>query len=87
MSNYRDDTKHITVYVTKYALGQGIITEQVKVCEGHAGMVRAVEGGAHYYKDEWFLTLDEAKKNAEERRIAKSASLREHTQKLEKLTF
>lgn len=41
----------------------------------------------YFHKGEWFLTEDEAKTDAENRRKKKIASLKKQIEKLEKLKF
>lgn len=88
------------VYVTKYALTQGVFTvEAVPRGSGstgdsswetavYASTIGVVSYGTLYILGtEAFFTEEEAKQNAEKRRQVKIAALKKQITKLEKLTF
>lgn len=75
-----------TVYITKYALSDGIKKINAKVASGYCisndyGILQS------FYKDEFHLTEEQALANAELRRNKKIASLKKQIEKLEKMTF
>ena len=76
-----------TVFVTKYALTEGILKMLVTKEERRKNMVRVVERSEYYHKDEWFLTLPEAQAYAEKRRDRKRKSLEKQINKLESLDY
>ena len=75
------------VWITKYALSQGIFA-----VEGDPvgdGLFRPAGEWHHYHGEgkEWHRTLESAVARAEEMRKAKIASLAKQIRKLDKLTF
>lgn len=80
----------ITVWITKYALTTGIMTEQVEEPTTHApNMVcaRAMGFSAYFHGKDWHRTKGGAVLRAEEMREAKLVSLRKQITKMEKLTW
>lgn len=80
------------VWVTKYALSDGIkkcALSERKDDSGYAWVEwpGGFTGTMMFTKTEWFETEAAAMENAEQRRIAKIASLRKQISKLEKLSF
>jgi hypothetical protein len=77
------------VYVTKYALANGIQRREVRDCfDISPDMVEDCEyTQCYYHGDDWHHTLPEAQAKAESMRQKKIASLRKQIAKLEKLTF
>lgn len=75
-----------TVYITKYALSDGIKKVDAKVAADHCtsndyGILQM------FFKDEFHLTEEQALANAELRRDKKIVSLKKQIEKLEKMTF
>jgi len=80
------------VYITKYALTEGIIELQdVESPKEFPTMIvdrRKEAGGWHsYHKPHWHENEREAIARAEEMRVAKIRSLRKQLSKLEKMKF
>jgi len=80
-----------TVYVTKYALSEGIICSDV-IRDYGRGMLALRQqglpsGSSIYTQKDWAPTATAALARAEEIRVAKIASLKKQIAKLEKLTF
>lgn len=75
------------VFITKYALTQGIFEIDAKDHGG--GMISMVDAQypTNYHKPDWHLTYEEALADARTRRNAKIASLEKQIAKLEELTF
>ena len=76
------------VYITRHALTAGILERDAKVEESVGGTILAfVKGNYNSYRvgTDAFLNLDNAKKNAEERRLKKIESLKKQIKKLELL--
>lgn len=73
------------VFVTRYCLTLGIKEIDVERSIGSPNIVKC--GYSCYHKNEWFLTLEEAIKNACERRDRKLKSLKASIGKLENLHF
>lgn len=83
--------EHITAWVTKYALTEGIEVVDAEVCHDiHSGMISYGNCGymvqSAHGKD-WHRTPEAALARAEEMRKAKIASLRKSIEKMERLTF
>lgn len=78
------------VWITKYALTQGIIEKEAELCESYDGMIR-VSGKFSYYLHgegkEWHRTKESAIARAEEMRQKKIESLKKQIQKLEEMHF
>lgn len=80
--------KTIIAYISKYALTTGVVKREVRMSRSAPDM--AVTLGNYtqcFHKGEWFLTEDEAKADAENRRKKKIVSLKKQIEKLEKLKF
>jgi hypothetical protein len=77
-----------TAYITKYALTDAIIVCHTGYFDKHKGYMcqhSPREMYAYYSKSEAWRTLEEAKADAENRRLRKIASLKKQLAKLEKL--
>lgn len=77
------------VYITKYALTQGIL-EQEAVLRGESNTTIVVPSTyypATYHKPYWYTDKEDAIKHAESMRIKKIASLKRSLNKYEKLKF
>ena len=76
------------VWITKYALTDGIIEEEAKLCS--EDMIK-VEGRyfSYFHSEgkEWHRTEEAAKARAEEMRKKKIASLQKQLKKYEKMRF
>lgn len=81
------------VFITKYALTQGIIEKETEITIYKSPIEEPIECACI---EEWpgytigkeaFYTLEEAVKKAEEMRKKKIASLRKQIEKLEKMDF
>lgn len=79
----------IEVYITKYALTNGIEKKMARVCKGNHKMIKidAAGLGEYYYNNDWHLTLGDAQRRAEEMRSKKIASLKKSMLRLEKMNF
>lgn len=76
------------VYITKYVLTSGILEKEARINEYPDSKPRAFVNGdysSYGIGTEAFYTLDEAKKNAEKRRMRKIESLKKQIKKLENL--
>lgn len=75
------------VYVTKYALTQGI--KEVAVKETHVGgMVQdAYDRLTYFHKGEYFFTMKEAIQKAEDMRLKKIGSLEKQLKKFKDMNF
>jgi glutamyl-tRNA reductase len=71
----------ITVYISKYALTEGIFEKEGDISDDFPELF------LWYKKGEWHHTLEEAQAKAEQMRIKKIASLQKQLAKLEKLSF
>lgn len=76
----------IKVYITKYALTQGIQEEEADTIH-HTDTMVSVGGWTYYHGNDWHLELDAAKQRAEQMRINKIESVRKSLKKLENMTF
>jgi hypothetical protein len=83
------------VWITKYALTEGIIETEARRCEGQGirpGQMIELEStryepcGAYYHRPEWHETRRGAVERAEQMRQKKIASLRKQLAKLEAKT-
>ena len=74
------------IYVTKYALTDGITEREAEV-KGDMAMWRGKHLYAYARKGEWFPTVEEAIADAEKRRLSKIASHEKSIERLRKLTF
>lgn len=81
------EPNQIKIYITKYALTQGILEKDAKIVE--PGMVVVNDGVAssYYHGDDWHETLDDAKERAEQMRRKKVESLKKQLARVEALTF
>lgn len=81
----------ITVWITKYALTTGIMTEQVEdpAQDYSPNMVcaKAIGLSAYFHGKDWHRTREAAVARAEEMRKTKLVSLRMQIAKLENKTF
>jgi hypothetical protein len=87
----------VKVWITKYALTKGIVEAEATGRDEYPNMVTVSNkpydsiykpyGRIYYHKPDWHLSLEDAKKRAEEMRVKRIASLRKSIQKLEKLSF
>ena len=78
------------VYVTKYALTQGILTfENVERCDGTNPRMIAVRGRfpQYFHNDDWHTDLGAAMARAEKMRAAKLASIEKQAARIRKLKF
>jgi hypothetical protein len=76
------------VFITKYALSTGIIEKDADPCKTCPDMIE-VRDSFHWYahKGEWFLTREDAIKDANSRRAKKITSVKKQLAKLESMTF
>lgn len=80
----------IEVWITKYALTEGIQKAQASVCGNNGRLVRAVQSGGttgFFHGEDWHRTETAARERAEEMRAAKIKSLETQLAKLRALTF
>ena len=75
----------IYVYVTKYALTQGVLRKKVRTLHSEEYVV--VDTFEGYHKPFWHETREGAEKHAESVRIKKIASLKKQLDKMESLSF
>lgn len=76
------------VWITKYALTQGIFEQKAELCE--EGMIEVKAEHTTYYHGEgkdWHRTKESAVKRAEEMRQKKIASLKKQIERLEEMRF
>ena len=76
----------LTVYITKYALTEGILEKEAKPC-GNASMVQVGPSYFHGEGKDWHRTRESAVKKAEAMRLKKIESLKRSIAKLEKMTW
>lgn len=79
-----------TVFVTKFALTKGVfeITAQVNIKENYAvGKLPGSTYDSYYHKSDYFDTMEDAIKNANDRITKKIKSLKIQIEKLEKKKF
>ena len=76
------------VFISKYALTQGIFEVEVDECEGVPGMVadRSLFV-SHYRRPDWHLTREEAVDRARVMQATKLGALRRQMRKIEALMF
>ena len=79
-----------TVWVSKYALTEGVRAWRVRDC-GH-GMVQTIKddgspGWGYFHKGDWHETREEAAVKAEQIRLRKIISVKKQLAKLEALSF
>lgn len=77
------------VYITKYALTQGIFKRDAEICEDINTKMISVIGNIqeYYHKPYWHETLGAAREHAESMRLKRIQSLHKQIQKLIKMTF
>ena len=82
------------VFITKYALTQGILEMDGEICEETPSMVVVKAKGILYCNDyfhgeggQWHCTLEAAQRKAEEMSKKKIVALKKQIGKLEKLNF
>lgn len=76
------------VWITKYALTQGIIEEEVEKCDSNMIVVeKKYPEFYHGQGREWHLDKESAIKKAEQMRQKKINSLKRRIDKLEKMKF
>lgn len=78
------------VWITKYALTQGIIEKEARECKGFDGMIQTEEKYPAYFRGEgkdWHRTKESAIKRAEDMRQKKIESLKKQIKKLEEMKF
>lgn len=80
------------VWITKYALTQGIDEVEAEICDSNMIKVKARGTGCidEYYHGkgkEWHLDRESAVKKAEEMKLKKIASLEKQIKKLKELKF
>lgn len=84
---------HMKVYVTKYALTEGIKEMEVEECEASPRMVRSVNPdrifGIYFHGEgrEWHKTVESAVAKAELMRLKKIQVLKKSLLKLEEMKF
>lgn len=84
-----DKKETIKVFVTKYALTDGIKTVDVVVSDSYPEMVTGPGLFEHYHGEgrEWHRTMESAVAQAEKMRTRKIASMKKKLAKLENLKF
>ena len=76
------------VFITKYALTQGIFEVEVDECEGSPGLVADQSRyTSHYRRPDWHLTREEAADRARVMQATKLGALRRQIRKIEAMTF
>ncbi len=78
------------VWITKYALTQGIKENEANVCSDVSDEMIVVKGiglYGYFHKPYWHTDKQEAIKHAESMRLKKIDSLKKQIAKLEKLKF
>lgn len=75
------------VYVTKYALTQGILEKEVKSVSPTFVATTCTRWDEFYHKPYWYETLEEAYEHAEKLRKDKIKSLQKQIDKLNKIEF
>jgi hypothetical protein len=84
----RDDI--INVWVSKYALTEGVRAHRARVCgEDMVNILKpdGSPGWGYLHKGSWHLSKDEADQKAEQMRQRKIASVKKQLAKLEALSF
>ena len=82
-----DEPKLMRVWITQYALTQGIFEKDVEWREGSSTVARSAPYLTIYRKPDWHLTKAEAVGQAEAMREKKVASLIRSIERLKALTF
>lgn len=75
------------VWITRYALTEGVFEEEVELLEQFPNIGVVKERGGYYQPPDWHRTREEAVKRAEEMRVKKIASLKRQIDKLSKMRF
>lgn len=78
------------VYITKYALTQGIFEKEIQDIKGGMVIVHSpcsINDVLYFHGKDWHLSRDEAVKRAEQMRASKIKSLKKAITDLEALTF
>ena len=76
------------VYITRYALSDGILEKDAEECDRFPGMIRT-DDGAHFHGEgkDWTRTKEAAAARAEEMKAKKIKSLKKQIEKLERMKF
>lgn len=74
------------VWITKYALTNGILHKQAVPC-GNPNMIQVGNTYFHGEGNDWHRTLEGAQRKAETMRVRKIASLEKSIEKFKKLNF
>ena len=76
------------VYITKYALSDGILEKEAEECDRFLGMIRT-DDGAHFHGEgkDWTRTKEAAVARAQEMKTKKIKSLKKQIEKLERMKF
>ena len=80
-------TQPFYVYVTKYALTQGILGKKVCTTQSAGYVVVSDKCSEGYHTPFWHETYEAATKHAESMRTKKIASLKKQLLKMKSLTF
>lgn len=78
------------IYITKYALSEGILEKEAEINDYGNGHLRAFVNGdysSYGIGSEAFFTKEDALNNAEKRRLKKIESLKKQIEKLKVLRF
>jgi len=79
------------VWITKYALTQGIIEGEAEICHGVSeSMIELLESNKMYFHGEgreWHRDKESAIKRAEEMKLKKIASIEKQLEKLKEIKF
>lgn len=76
------------VYITKYALSDGILEKEAEECDRFPGMI-ITDDGAHFHGEgkNWTRTKEAAVARAQEMKAKKIKSLKKQIEKLERMKF
>lgn len=76
------------VYITKYALSDGILEKDAEECDRFPGMIRT-DDGAHFHGEgkDWTRKKEAAAAREEEMKAKKIKSLKKQVEKLERMKF
>ena len=78
-----------TIYITKYALTEGILIKEAEIVGGSTNMA-IVKGGIvpqYYHRTDWHYSHEAAARKAREMRAKKITALEKQIAKLKKLSF
>ena len=75
------------VYITKYALTEGITEHVAELCSDTMIRVAGSKYPIYYHKPDWHRRLADAVARAEDMRVKKIAALQQQLAKLEAITF